>query len=61
MITKELEILIDELTALPSETEWVEFKKSNYPMVSRIIKDSIDSGLIKEYDNARMYIPFWAG
>jgi len=33
----------------------------NYPMVSRIIKDSIDSGLIKEYDTARMYIPFWAG
>jgi len=33
----------------------------NYPMVSRIIKDSIDNGLIKEYDNARMYIPFWAG
>lgn len=36
-------------------------KDTNYPMVSRIIKDSIDLGLIKEYDNARMYIPFWAG
>jgi len=38
----------------------------NYPMASRIISDSIDAGLIKDYDPSSRskrnasYIPFWA-
>lgn len=32
----------------------------SYPIISRLIKDAIASKLILEYDNARMYIPFWA-
>lgn len=31
-----------------------------YPVVSRIIKDTIESNLIRSYENSRMYIPFWA-
>ena len=34
--------------------------KKNYPIISRIIRDSIEAGLINEYENSRMYIPFWA-
>lgn len=30
MTNEELKTLLDELTALPLETEWVEFKDSNY-------------------------------
>lgn len=40
-------------------------KDSNYPMVSKVIKDAIDAGLIKLADpenksNKRQYIPFWS-
>lgn len=35
-------------------------KKKNYPIISRIIRESIKSKLIIEYENSRMYIPFWA-
>ena len=41
-------------------------EQKNYPMISRIIKDGIDSNLIKEADpenkNRRYvkYIPYWA-
>jgi len=40
--------------------ERLNIDKKNYPIVSRIIKESIESGVITEYDNSRMYIPFWA-
>ncbi len=40
--------------------ERFKIKKQNYSMVSRIIRDSIEAGLIKEYDNSRIYIPYWA-
>jgi predicted HTH transcriptional regulator len=39
--------------------------EKNYPMASRIISDSIDSGLIKDYDpeskskKYAKYVPFW--
>lgn len=40
-------------------------KDSNYPMVSKVIKDSIEAGLIKPADpdnksNNKRYLPFWA-
>lgn len=34
--------------------------KKSYPVISRLIRESIASGLVKEYDNSRMYVPFWA-
>ena len=34
--------------------------KKNYSIVSRIIKEAIESGAVVEYDNSRMYVPFWA-
>ncbi len=34
--------------------------KKNYSIVSRLIKEAIQFGVIKEYDNSRMYVPFWA-
>ncbi len=34
-------------------------KKENYSIVSRIIKESLKAGVIKEYEKSRMYIPFW--
>ncbi len=33
--------------------------KKNYSIVSRLIKEAIQFGVIKEYDNSRMYVPFW--
>jgi predicted HTH transcriptional regulator len=41
-------------------------EKSNYPMISRIISDTADTGLIKDYDpdnksrKFAKYVPFWA-
>lgn len=34
--------------------------KKNYSTVSRITKEAIEVGLIKEYEESRMYVPFWA-
>ena len=34
--------------------------KKNYSIVSRIIKEAIEVGAIVEYENSRMYVPFWA-
>ncbi len=35
--------------------------KNSYPVISRIIKETIQAGLIKESDeNSRLYIPYWA-
>lgn len=33
--------------------------KKNYSIVSRIIKEAIETGVIVEYENSRMYVPFW--
>lgn len=41
-------------------------EEQNYPMVSRIISDTIEAGLVKEYDPTNKsrkyakYVPFWA-
>lgn len=35
-------------------------KDSNYPLASRIIRDSIDAGLIKPHGEGAAYVPFWA-
>ena len=40
-------------------------KDSNYPIASRIIKDSIKDGLVKPYGDqvskkSAKYVPFWA-
>ncbi len=34
-------------------------KRENYSIVSRIIRESLRAGVIKEYEKSRMYIPFW--
>lgn len=34
--------------------------KKNYSIVSRIIKEAIEAGVIVEYENSRMYVPYWA-
>lgn len=46
--------------------ERLRIEKQNYPMASRIIKDALNAGKIKEEKtenqsrNNRGYIPFWA-
>jgi len=35
--------------------------KKNYSIVSRIIRETLETCLIKEYEKSRMYVPFWAG
>lgn len=40
--------------------ERFDIDKRNYPIVSRIIKETIDAGQVLEYDNSRMYVPYWA-
>ncbi len=55
-----------ELMTNQSLRERFGVEQKNYPMISRIIKDAIDSNLIKEADpenkNRRLvkYIPYWA-
>ena len=40
--------------------------EKNYPMISKIIKETIENGMIKEFDTENKakrytkYIPFWA-
>lgn len=40
--------------------ERLNIDKKNYPIVSRIIKEAIDNNYIIEYENSRMYSPYWA-
>ncbi len=40
--------------------ERLNIDKKNYSIVSRIIKEAIDKGVIVEYENSRMYVPYWA-
>jgi len=40
--------------------ERLNIDKRNYSIVSRIIKEAIDAGVIVEYEKSRMYVPYWA-
>ena len=40
--------------------ERLNIEKKNYPIASRIIKESIEIKAIVEYENSKMYVPFWA-
>ena len=64
MNTEELNILTEELRALPQECEWVEFKhnNSNPQEIGEYLSALANSACLenKEYDNSRMYVPFWA-
>ena len=40
--------------------ERLNIDKKNYSIVSRIIKEAIEAGVIVEYENSRMYVPYWA-
>ncbi len=61
-----LKYVSGELMTNQSLRERFGVEQKNYPMISRIIKDAIDSNLIKEADpenkNRRLvkYIPYWA-
>jgi len=39
--------------------ERLNIDKKNYSIVSRIIKEAIETGVILEYENSRLYLPFW--
>jgi predicted HTH transcriptional regulator len=55
-----LKYVSGEYMSNQSLRERFDIDKKNYSIVSRLIRDSIDAGLISEYDNSRMYVPFWA-
>ncbi len=61
-----LKYVIDEFMTNQSLRERFKIDSRNYPMVSKVIKDAIENGMIKEFDpenKARRYtkyIPFWA-
>jgi len=40
--------------------ERLNIDKKNYSIVSRIIKEAIETGVIVEYEKTRMYVPYWA-
>lgn len=54
-----LKYVSGEYMSNQSLRERFDIDKKNYPIVSRLIKETIDSGLILEYDNSRMYVPYW--
>lgn len=39
--------------------ERLNIDKKNYSIVSRIIKEAIETGVIVEYEKSRMYMPYW--
>jgi len=61
-----LKYVTDEFMTNQTLRERFKIDTENYPMVSKIIKDAIENGMIKEFDpenKARRYtkyIPFWA-
>lgn len=55
-----LKYVSGEYMSNQSLRERFDIDKKSYPVISRLIRESIDSGLIAEYDNSRMYVPFWA-
>lgn len=40
--------------------ERFDVEKKNYSIISRLIREAIEEGVIAEYDSSRMYVPFWA-
>ncbi len=61
-----LKYVIDEFMTNQTLRERFNVDEKNYPMVSKIIKETIENGLIKEFDAENKakrytkYIPFWA-
>jgi len=55
-----LKYVSGEYMSNQSLRERLDIDKKNYSIVSRLIKETIDTELILEYDNSRIYIPFWA-
>jgi len=61
-----LKYVIDEFMTNQSLRERFKIDSKNYPMVSKVIKDAVKNGMIKEFDpenKARRYtkyVPFWA-
>ncbi len=55
-----LKYVSGEYMSNQSLRERFDIDKKNYPIISRLIKETIDAKLILEYDNSRMYVPFWA-
>ncbi len=55
-----LKYLSGEYMTNQSLRERFDIEKKNYSIVSRLIKEAILAGTIIEYDNSRMYVPFWA-
>ena len=56
-----LKYVSGEYMSNQSLRERFDVDKKNYPIISRIIRESIEAGVIKEYEKSRMYIPFWSG
>ena len=55
-----LKYVSGEYMSNQSLRERFDIDKKNYSIVSRLIKETIEVGLISEYDNSRMYVPYWA-
>ncbi len=55
-----LKYLSGEYMTNQSLRERFDIEKKNYSIVSRLIKEAVLAGAITEYDNSRMYVPFWA-
>ncbi|GAA4839468.1 ATP-binding protein [Algivirga pacifica] len=54
-----LKYISGEYMTNQSLRERFDVDKKNYPVISRLIKEAVNEGVIKEYDNSRMYVPFW--
>ncbi|MCF6271153.1 MAG: putative DNA binding domain-containing protein [Melioribacteraceae bacterium] len=55
-----LKYLSGEYMTNQSLRERFNIEKKNYSIVSRLIKEAVLAKAITEYDNSRMYVPFWA-
>ena len=61
-----LKYVIDEFMTNQTLRERFNVDEKNYPMISKIIKETIENGMIKEFDTENKakrytkYIPFWA-
>ncbi len=54
-----LKYISGEYMSNQSLRERFDINKKNYSIISRLIKEVIEAGVIVEYDNSRMYIPYW--
>jgi len=55
-----LKYITGEYMSNKSLRERFGIEDSNYPQASRIIKLAIDNGAIKEHENTKTYVPYWA-